>query len=274
MKKALKIIGIILLIIVVIIAGLAAWQWKYVSAVIDGLRLDDAQLGERQVQHAQKAIADINSQVSVELRDMTEEEEQLVASGELSQAEVMARIFAEAMGTELPSLEDLATEPGGNAEVAPAVEPDEEGGEVAGQTPEESTHAAGSDGINESPRPAALSSDQYVAAAVSKLYALQAKFTGSIDEAISSAHALYRDQKAATGSEMKARTSAINKLTGDINSLEASCDAQVEAVLGELTNQLNSIGSNTSVVSTIRGTYEKEKEDRRAGYIQKFSKYM
>lgn len=255
------------MVIVVIIAGLAAWQWKYVSAVIDGLRLDDAKLGERQVQHAEKAISDINSQVSVELRDMTEEEKQLIADGELSQAEVMARIFAEAMGTELPSLEELAAELNGNDMAGDSAE-----NSSAGEKETDGANASG--GSTDNSASALTTSDQYVAAAVSKLYGLQAQYTGSIDGAISSAHALYREQKAATGSEMKARTSAFNKLTGDVSSLEASCDAQVEAVLSELTNQLNSIGADTSVVSTIRGTYAAEKEDRRAGYIQKFSKYM
>ena len=267
MKKALKIIGIILLVIVIIIAGLAAWQWKYVSAVIDGLRLDEEAFGQRQVQHAQEAIDSINSQVSVELREMTEEEKQLIAAGELSQAEVMARIFAEAMGTELPSLEELAAEINGNNMTDDSVE-----NPAAGEDNPDEANASGGSANNSASTPA--TSDQYVAAAVSKLYALQAQYTGSIDGAISSAHAYYREQKAATGSEMKARTGAINKLTSSVNSLEASCDAQVEAVLSELTNQLNSIGADTSVVSTIRGTYAAEKEDRRAAYIQKFSKYM
>lgn len=271
MKKALKIIGIILLVIVIIVAALAVWQWKYVSAVIDGLRLDEEAFGQRKVQHAQEAIDDINSKVSVELREMTEEEKQLIASGELSQAEVMARIFAEAMGTELPSIDEINgnTATGDSIENLESGEKDPSGQVGSGENEADATGASTGNSA-----PALTTSDQYVAAAVSKLYALQAQYTGSIDGAISSARSVYNEQKAATGSEMKARTSAINQLTGSVNSLEASCDAQVEAVLSELTNQLNSIGADTSVVSTIRGTYEKEKDDRRTAYIQKFSKYM
>lgn len=297
MKKFFKVLGIILLILVVLAAAVIAWQWKYVSAVIDGLRYDDEALAQKAIENTEQAISGINEEVSVELREMTQEEKDKIASGELSQSAVMAQILAEAVGLPLPDPAAAATEggeagaaapeqtaPAGGAGNADNPAPPAQSGEAApkpqpqdgGKTPAKDESPSGSESASGGSSAAApTTSDQYIAAAVSKLYALQSQYTGQIEGLISSAGAYYREQKAATNSEVKARANTISNFANRVPAMEAACDAQVEAVISELTGQLNSIGADPSgIVAKIRNSYESEKESQRASYSKRLSKYL
>lgn len=299
MKKFLKTLGIILLVLVIIAAVLVVWQWRYVKALIDGIRYDEEELGRKQLENAEKTISSVDEQISVPLREITEEEKQKIASGELSQTALMAQILAEALGTSLPDTAPVNenSQPA-SAEAGAVTEPSAEGGSggEAALPPSENT-ASGSENsetaqpsgtqpsgsgqtgsqqtvppqTNPANATAAQSSDQMIAGAVAKLYELQAQYTSQLDGLVGRAKAYYHEQKAQNGSAA-AKSSTAAKFSGEVASMENACDAKVEAVISDLTQQLKSVGADTSITSTLRSAYQNEKSIQRAAYVNKYMK--
>ena len=203
----------------------------------------------------------MNSQVSVELREMTEEEKQKIASGELSQTAVMAQIFAEA----LP--EASAPEADAGQTVAPEEAPKPDSPSKPEQEPEPAAKPSAPKG--ETPAPA-KTADQIVAETVAQLSALQSSYMGRIDGAVKNAKAYYDQQKTVT-SKAAAQSNALSKLIGDVNSLQTQCDAEVEGILSNLSAELDARGADKSIISTIRTAYENEKAAQKAAYVKKYA---
>ena len=58
---------------------------------------------------------------------------------------------------------------------------------------------------------------------------------------------------------------------GQINSLEAQCDGEVEAIIAQLTKELKDINADTSIIKSIRKAYNSEKSLKKAYYINQYS---
>ena len=335
MKKALKIIGIILLAIVVAVGIFIGLNWKYVKDLVTGLTSDEEALGKQRLENTETALSDVNSYMDSELRPMTEEEKAAIASGELSQTAVLAQIIADAAGIDLDAMlsgeytgEEILTPEGGDAagdEQQPSGNEQSGGEQAPAQSggseskPDDGTSAAkpadnsgnsgnttttkpnsGNSGSTTTAKPAdnsgssgstttakpggnsgnsgnttaakpSGSSDQLVAGCVSKLYGLQNQYTGQLAGLAARARAYYDQQKSEVGSAA-AKSNTIAKFSGEVTSMESSCDAKVESVLGELSSQLKSIGADTSIVGTLRESYNNEKSAQRAIYVNKYLK--
>lgn len=271
MKKFFKVLGIIILVLIIAAAALAVWQWKYVKAFFDGMRYDEQALGEQQLKAAEKTVEDVNSYFTASLREMTDEEKEKIASGELSQSALLAKIISEATGVPLEGDEEPVGPVAENApdgEASSGLTSSESGGEETGTGDADSGDGATSGGEAVQTQPNA---DQIVAVAVSKLYSLQSQYTGQIDSLVARAKAYYKEQKAANGTAA-ARSSTLAAFSGEVVSMESACDAKVEAVLSDLTAQLNAIGADTSIVATLRSSYNSEKSAQRAAYVSKYMK--
>ena len=279
MKKALKITGIVLLAIVVVLAGLTIWQWRYVSAVIDGLRMDEEQLGQARVEDAEKSIDSLNQFMDSDIRPMTEEEKAKIQSGELSQTEVMAQIIAEATGITLPDITDIpALDSGIIEDILPPSQGSEgpdapSNGQGKGETNDKSGgKTSGTSSTENTSSSAPVSSyDQLVANCVSKLYTLQAQYSGQLAGLAGRAKAYYNEQKAANGAAA-AKSSAMSMATSEAAALEGSCDAKVEAALGELSAGLKSIGADASIVNELRSAYQREKSNQYKAFVNRYMK--
>lgn len=73
----------------------------------------------------------------------------------------------------------------------------------------------------------------------------------------------------------KQRTSSwkatmISKYTGVIAAWEGECDAKVEGVISKIKEEIKRTGGDMSVINTIRSTYEKEKQLKKAGYMNTY----
>ena len=253
MKKALKITGIVLLVIVVLIGALVAWKWPYISAVIDGMTKSAAELGQIRVEDTEKTISGVNAHMDSELRDMTDEEREKIMSGELTQTEVMAQIVAEATGMVLPDVSNNGTEE------QPAPEQ---------TTPEQQTQQPVVE-TAPSPQPTVSDYDQLVAGCVSKLYSLQSQYTGQLQGLVARAKSYYNQQKTEVGAAA-AKSSTASMVSGEVVSMEGACDSKVEAALGELSSSLKAIGADTSIVGELRAAYEREKSNQRKAYVNRY----
>ena len=112
--------------------------------------------------------------------------------------------------------------------------------------------------------------DEKIASLVAKMYALKAQYTGKVEGVVSSMKAEYaalpKEQRTAS-----AKSSIASSYLGTISSLEAQCDAQVNAVVSELREVLEKSGSDTSLADSILTAYANEKENTKAYYINKYS---
>lgn len=251
MKKALKIIGIILLVIVVITAGLVIWKWPYISAVIDGMTKTAEQLGEMRVEDTEKTLQAVNKYMESDIRDLTDEEKEKIKAGELSQTEVLAQIVAEATGIGLV----------------------EEPNETVTGTPDDQQPVQEQTGAKPAPeqKPAVSNYDQLVAGCVNKLYGLQSEYTGQLEGLVARTKSYYSQQKSSAG-EAAAKTSTANMVQGEVASMEGACDTKVEAVLSDLNSNLKAIGADTAIVGELRAAYEREKAAQRRAYVNRYMK--
>lgn len=95
MKKTLKIIGIILLILILILAGLTIWKWDVIKSVYKGLNSTPDEIS-KQIDDSQSSIQqNIEELTGLVFRELSEEEQKLIAEGKMSQSEVFEKILNE-----------------------------------------------------------------------------------------------------------------------------------------------------------------------------------
>lgn len=99
---------------------------------------------------------------------------------------------------------------------------------------------------------------------IATLYALKSQFSSEIKSLESKAYAEYKEQQKSGKVDKPA---LISKYTAIAGELESKSDYSVEKVLSELKKELESIGEPTSIVETLRSSYQKEKSLTKSLYI-------
>lgn len=97
-----------------------------------------------------------------------------------------------------------------------------------------------------------------------KLYGLKAVYLGQIGNLIDQAKADYKNGTSAG--------TLMSTYLGKAASLESEADSEVEALLSELKGELEAIGGDTSIISTMRSSYESEKKLKKSYYLSLFNK--
>ncbi len=104
---------------------------------------------------------------------------------------------------------------------------------------------------------------------VSALYTMEAEYLGRIEGLLSSAISEYKAKR--TGTNNRSLQLSIGAAyTGKLTALEAECDGKVSALLSQMESELTAIGSDTTIVNTIRSAYAGEKTTKRAYYMSKY----
>lgn len=97
MKKVLKVIGIILLVLILIIAGLSIWKWDLIKSVYMGLNSTPDEISQK-IDLTQESLQNnIEFYTGIALREPTNEEMKLLSSGKLTKAELFEKILNEAI---------------------------------------------------------------------------------------------------------------------------------------------------------------------------------
>ena len=97
-----------------------------------------------------------------------------------------------------------------------------------------------------------------------KLYTLKATYLGEIGNLIDQAKA---DLKNGSGAK-----ELMSNYLSKAASLESEADSKVDALLSELKGKLEAIGADTSVVDTMKSSYESEKTLKKSYYISLYNK--
>lgn len=246
MKK--RYVFLIILALLVVVLGVFAYTNRgNISAVIHGLTVTEEQRLQ-QKQETDKKTEEAVKQLGVEeIRPLTEEEAEKLSKGELTEEEAIEIIIGkEKENIDAPAKDDT---PSGQKKPTET------------KTPEKPAKTDNSQKIAEA--------NNRIAKLVGKMYVLKSQFTGelkSIEKWVSSEYKkLTAEEKKSIAVKTKIGKEAVSKATA----LEQSCDAQVEAILSEISTLLKESGQKTDLVKQIRQAYEEEKQLTKSYYVSK-----
>lgn len=117
----------------------------------------------------------------------------------------------------------------------------------------------------------AIAKDEIVSKYMSQLYAYQSDFVARAESTINQG-ASYYNNMVKTRDRATSRANTITHFTPIVRSIEAECDAKVEALLANLKKELEAIGAETDIIGTIRETYKNEKQLKLSYYANKYLK--
>lgn len=113
--------------------------------------------------------------------------------------------------------------------------------------------------------------DKIISQYMSELYKLQNEYTSKAEATIAEGASYYESIKKHP-QDAVARANTITKFTSVVRNLEKECDSKVEAVIRNMTADLNAIGADTSIIASVRATYANEKQLKLSYYANKYLK--
>ena len=114
--------------------------------------------------------------------------------------------------------------------------------------------------------------DQIISKYMAELYGLQNEYTALAETTVQNGVDYYLSLRYSSVGKNEARASAIAKFTPVVRKIQNDCDTKVEAVVKKLENELKSIGADTSIIKSVRNTYQNEKQLKLSHYASKYLK--
>ena len=184
------------------------------------------------------------------LASLTDKELQELISGEVTIdqiAEKRAEAAAESAAAS-GSADSVSGEAASSGSTAPAETPGES------SSPSQSTESAGS--TAETPAEAAYEAE--IRTLINQLYAVRARAESGLNSAIASAKAEYKALPAEKQTTARKLSICMGK-SGQLKSLESSCDKEVEDIVGQMRAILTENGQPTTLADQAMSTYKAEK---------------
>ncbi len=224
---------VVLCILIIGAAALLVWQRENITAVVDATKYSDEDI-QQQISDSKKTVESELEQYDVKgLRDFTFEEEEAIRKGQMTVDEAVSKILSES------NVEASDNQNNGSS------------------TSDKNNGSTGTQSKNSDS--SAIISDYAV-----KLYTLKATYLGEIGNLIDQAKT---DLKNGSGAK-----ELMSNYLSKAASLESEADSKVDALLSELKGKLESIGADTSVVDTMKSSYESEKTLKKSYYISLYNK--
>lgn len=251
--KVLICILLIIIILAIISAAMYIWQKNNIDAVISAAKYSEDDIQQQIVDSKQDVETELEQHDIVGLRDFTFEEEEQIRKGQLSVEDAMARIMEESGVAD----NGAAASVDNSSNLGNNITEDNKGNNA--QNSVKSSSAGGSaEGSTAANEEKAILTEY-----AQKLYLLKATYLGRIGNLI--------DQAKADHKNGMSNKELVSKYLGTAASLEGEADSQVNALLSELTQKLNSIGADTSIVNTMRSAYENEKSLKKSYYLSLYN---
>lgn len=224
---------VVLCILIIGAAALLVWQRENITAVVDATKYSDEDI-QQQISDSKKTVESELEQYDVKgLRDFTFEEEEAIRKGQMTVDEAVSKILSES------NVEASDNQNNGSS------------------TSDKNNGSTGTQSKNSDS--SAIISDYAV-----KLYTLKAIYLGEIGNLIDQAKT---DLKNGSGAK-----ELMSNYLSKAASLESEADSKVDALLSELKGKLEAIGADTSVVDTMKSSYESEKTLKKSYYISLYNK--
>lgn len=207
------------------------WQKDNITAVVEATKYSDEDI-QQQISDSKKTVESELEQYDIKgLRDFTFEEEEAIRKGQMTVDDAVSKILSES---------NVSTDNSQNSALA------------------SSNTSGNSDTQNKKSDSSSIISDYAV-----KLYTLKAKYLGEIGNLIDQAKA-----------DIKNGASAKDLMSTYLSkaaSLENEADSKVDGLLSELRSKLDAMGADTSVVDTMKSSYESEKTLKKSYYISLYN---
>lgn len=238
----------VLLIILLAVASLCFWQRNNIEALFI-FATNDAESTRKLIdENKEKLNKELEKYSYTVPRQLTPEEEEKIASGEMSVSEATKMLIED----------DTQAE-----EVAPS------GAGVKGQSaepvskPSENTGSVKKDSSKEK-------ENAIIKRYTAELYSMKAYYIGQLSQIEGRARAEFSAMSAAEKKNLS-KAAFVGKYAGYATSLLGECDSKVSSLLASMKTELTEVGGDTSIIQTIRQAYEGEKAARKAYYLNMVS---
>lgn len=242
MKKGLKIFLVVIAVFLAAAGGLAVYFRQYINIFVTGVSNSREEIILKQEKNNEKLVEKVNGYLDEKLREPTEEEKKQIESGELQLPELYTGIFSERNEKAYSydsEKEEFVETPNENY-ISPEKKSD---------------------------------TDAIVSKYMSQLYALQSSFTAQAESLIAQGKSYYESLVENGGKDSaSARAETISHFTSAVRGVQARCDSSVEKVCANLKAELEAVGADTSIVKTVKKTYENEKQLKLSYYANKYLK--
>lgn len=254
-KKKIKIILIVILAVIlsVLIAigirfrntvGLI-FDWDNIVSFVNSVRYnnDDLETRLKDNQTKMEKVAEESPHINIR-GDLTEEEKTAYNDGKISKDEAIKIVKGDS------TLDEILTTK-------------ENTGQSGKDTPKEPTE-------EETPPPSESKPEEEkpkdrVSEIVAELYVVQADFIARLEAVGDSAYADYK----ATVYDRAQIPAIVDSYTGTVTQMEAECDNTIDALLSELSAELQKVGGDQNLVKEIRSFYYNEKSLKKSYYLNK-----
>lgn len=270
MKKSVKVILILLAILLVATGAVVIWQWDNLQAVALSLRHSREDLSQMRTDTRKQVEEAAQSIEGVTVRDLTEEEQQALASNALTREEIIERITGKAPSSTEPKTEENAASsdapvngaPASQvAEAAPATEPSNT--VAAAEFPDPAASATQALEATASSEPTL---EDQLATCLAEIYVMKSEYTLWLEELFAAAI----DEYSALPPEKQTESAKYNiflRCMEEALDKEDECDARMAELETQITTILTQMGRDLSLVDEIEAAYKEEKEITKAYYL-------
>lgn len=252
MKKRTKILLAVLGVFIISISVVVILQWNNIKAVSFYLMYSEEKLDELTKENEELIMSAMEKIPEVSLRELNDEEREMLASGEITEEEAMQLILGKT------TLSKLIEGKAGKNE-----EPDNSKDNGSDAAADDSKDSGGDATTVDS------TTNSNIDALMSRVYVLQYKFTSSLEglkqSAIAEYKALPEEQRTSS-----AKMSIGSKYLGKASSLEGQCDSEMNSLISEIKAELKAEGKDTSLANDIRYAYANQKSITKAQYLSMY----
>lgn len=246
---------IVLCAVVIIVAALCIWQQNNIKALFI-FATNNSEQTEKLIEENKNKISEVMEKYpEASVRELTEEEEEKIANGEMSVSEAVDMLISEA-NEKISGSNSSQSESKPSDSVSPTT-PSQQTSDASGKT----NNSANS---NHSKESAII--QRYTA----ELYSMKAYYIGQLNQIEGKARAEY-SAMSATEKKNLSKAVFVGKYVGYATGLLGECDGKVNSLLASMKSELKAVGGDLSIISTIKQAYEGEKAARKAYYLNMVS---
>ncbi len=247
----------VLLIILVAVAALCFWQRNNIEALFIFATNDSESTEHLIEENKEKLSKELEKYSDAVPRALTAEEEEKIASGEMSISDAVKMLLDE---TEEKS-----------EEVSPSGTKSDKNAETEAKTETPASSTTGQTVVKRNDTKNNKEKENTIIKRyTAELYSMKAYYIGQLSQIEGRARSEF---SAMTPAEKKnlSKAAFVGKYAGYATSLLGECDSRVNSLLANMKSELSEVGGDMSIIPTIRQAYESEKAARKAYYLNMVS---
>ena len=260
-KQRWVIAVVVVLVLLVALGALYLWQQENLKAAANARKYTQQELQQQLTDSRDSVQKTLEQHSEIKVRDLTEDERKELRSGDLSPEELVKRLVRPEQQNGEASTESappqgtpdtpVQTTPPASAAPNPVITP----------TPTQAPHEPTQQELYE----AALSE------LIAQVLVLREQYTAKLDAMYAQAKAEYSAMPESERTKAKLSSWA-GGYASLASALEKDCDAQMDAILAEMSRLIKANNGDASILKTMAYSYAEEKSIQKSIYIQKLEK--